>query len=380
MSAPLANSFFVRTPDEKTAVLDAYKKLDDDVVNSYQDLTGSGIDQAGKFGFMSKNQSANLLAAAKAQTGDTESAKDKVDGALDDSQGKSKSLLGDLVDKSKSVAASVKSNLNSVTGLLRGASTVYTTVNGITKAVQNGNMKDLRGISNTLNSITGRAGVLISANGPLTGVLTGLVGEAGTAGIQDSFKLVADSIQSSTTFANKGQAIYQVASGSLPGAVSRGDLNSVASMVDYIGNGSVSMLNPNAVKSLSKNNTTKYTPSQIGNGSQGSGQFYNYQGAYQKIDPNWRTSSWNPVGSTGSTADLSCLMDASSGTQDVFITGSKLSPNSDDKIYSFITAFGGQKLSVDNEISKRLPYSPAATSTNIYNKNVDPRLYDTVIY
>jgi hypothetical protein len=62
----------------------------------------------------------------------------------------------------------------------------------------------------------------------------------------------------------------------------------------------------------------------------------------------------------------------------VFITGAKLSANPDDKYYSALSAFGAPK-TVDSELAARYPANPGITVTNIYNPDVDPRLYATTI-
>lgn len=379
--AELAKSIFARTPDEATVVADVYKKLDDTTLNSFQDFSVTGLDLQNQFGFLSKSTAGNLLKSASdnSLTLNTESLTDKVSSAFSDEYSKAKSLVSGLMDGSISISATLKSTTNSVTGLLRKASDVYYTVNGVVSAVKNGNTKDLRGIVNTLNAVAGRTSVLLSANGALGGIMTGLVGEAGSLGIQDSFGIVAAGIRDAGNITNTSQMMYQVASGSLPGAISRGDLRSVASMVDQLGTGSVSMMNPSVVKLISKNNTASYSAADIGGDA---GQFVQYSGAYQKMDPTWNSSSWAPVTSDGSAPapikDLSCLMGASPGTQDVFITGAKLSANPDDKYYSALSAFGAPK-TVDSELAARYPANPGITVTNIYNPDVDPRLYATTI-
>lgn len=372
----LAKSIFSRTPDEKTVVADIYSKDKSDVINSFQDLNLTGFDLSDKFGFLSKFTSGNVLKTASdgALGLDTESLTDKISSAFSDEYTKAKSLVTDVVNGSQSAISTIKSDVNSVTGLLRKASEVYTTVNGIVRTIQTGNLSDLRSITNTLNAIAGRTSVALSTNGALGGIFTSLVGEAGAQGIQGSFSVIADTIKSSSNIANQSSMIYTVATGSLPGAIKRGDLSSVASMVDYMGSGAVGMLKPDAVKQLAHNDKTSYTPSDI---SGANGQFVQYQGAYQKIDPNWNTSSWTPVSSNSTFKDLSALLNASTQVKNIFTTGAVTSANATDKAYAALSVLNGP-FSVDDEIKRRYPQS-TAVSSNITNRDVDPRLYATTI-
>lgn len=375
----LAKSIFSRTPDEKTVVADVYTKETSDVVNSFQDLNLTGFDLSDKFGFLSKFTSGNVLKTASdgALGLDTESLTDKISAAFSDDYSKAKSLVNDVVSGSQSAISTIKSDVNSVTGLLRKASQVYTTVNGIVRTVQTGNLSDLRSITNTLNAIAGRTSVALSANGALGGIFTSLVGEAGSQGIQGSFSVIADAIKSSSNIANQSSMIYTVATGSLPGAIKRGDLSSVASMVDYMGSGAVGMLKPDAVKQLARNDKTSYTPADI---TGANGQFVQYQGAYQKIDPNWNKSSWSPISSNSTFKDLTSLLNASTQVKNIFTTGAVTSGNATEqayKAYAALSVLNGP-FSVDNEIKRRYPQS-TATSSNILNRDVDPRLYATTI-
>jgi len=375
----LAKSIFSRTPDEKTVVADVYTKETSDVVNSFQDLNLTGFDLSDKFGFLSKFTSGNVLKTVSdgALGLDTESLTDKISAAFSDDYSKAKSLVNDVVSGSQSAISTIKSDVNSVTGLLRKASQVYTTVNGIVRTVQTGNLSDLRSITNTLNAIAGRTSVALSANGALGGIFTSLVGEAGSQGIQGSFSVIADAIKSSSNIANQSSMIYTVATGSLPGAIKRGDLSSVASMVDYMGSGAVGMLKPDAVKQLARNDKTSYTPADI---TGANGQFVQYQGAYQKIDPNWNKSSWSPISSNSTFKDLTSLLNASTQVKNIFTTGAVTSGNATEqayKAYAALSVLNGP-FSVDNEIKRRYPQS-TATSSNILNRDVDPRLYATTI-
>ncbi|BDD79326.1 hypothetical protein [Burkholderia phage FLC8] len=367
----LASSILSRTPDEKTVVEDVYKKTDSSVVNSFQDLNLTGFDLSDKFGFLSKFTSGNLLkSATDGVLGlNPESLTDKISAAFSDEYSKAKSLVNDVVSGSQSAIAAVKSGVNEVTGLIKEANRVYTTVNGIVRAVQTGNFSDIRGIANTINAVAGKAGIALSANGALGGVFTALVGEAGAQGIQGAFGVIADTIQSSTTLVNKGSILYTVATGSLPGALARGDLASVAAMTDYIGNGAVGMLQPNAVSQLAKNDKTSYTPSDI---SGSNGQFVQYQGAYQKVDPNWNTSDFKPQGSTAPLRDLTSLLGASVQVKNIFTTGGLTSTNSIDKTYAALQVFN-KPLSVNEEISKRFPQS-VSTGSNQVVRDTDPRV------
>jgi hypothetical protein len=252
---------------------------------------------------------------------------------------------------------------------MKTAASAYTQVNGIISAVKHGNLKDIRNITNTLNSITGKTSVLLSPIGAIGTIYGSLVDRAGAAGFVDSFGIVAGAVRDSTTLVNKSNVLYQMATTSMPGALSRGDYQSVASMVDHLGNGAVGMINPSAVNQLSRNNKTRYTPAQI---SGANGQFVQYQGAYEKIDPNWNKSSWQPMGSSTTIKDLTCLMDASPETKSVFSIGAKTSPDPGMKWYSALDAFG-EKKSVDGELKKRYPFTPMPT--NVFNKDSDPRVF-----
>ena len=367
----LAKSIFSRTPDEKTVVEDVYQKTDSSVVNSFQDLNLTGFDLSDKFGFLSKFTSGNVLKSATdgALSLDTESLTDKISSAFSDEYAKAKSLVNGIVSGSQSAIAAVKSDVNAVTGLIRKASQVYTTVNGIVRTVQTGNLSDLRGIANTLNAVAGRTSVALSANGALGGVFTSLVGEAGAQGIQGAFSVVADTIKSSSNIANQSSLIYTVATGSLPGAIKRGDLSSVASMVDYMGSGAVGMLKPDAVKQLARNDKTSYTPADI---SGSNGQFVQYQGAYQKIDPNWNTSSWTPISSNSTFRDLSSLLNASTQVKNIFTTGSLTSTSAVDKTYAALSVLKGP-FTVDDEIKRRYPQA-VAVGSNVQMRDSDPRV------
>lgn len=370
--AGLAKSIFSRTPDESTVVEDVYKKTTSEVVNSFQDISKTGLELGKQFGFLSNVSSGNLLKLASdgMLSLNTESLTDKIAGAFSDEYSKAKSLVGDVLSGKTSVIDTIKGTTNSVTGLLRKASDVYYTVNGVVSTVKNGNVSDLRGIVNTINQVTNRTSIALSANGALGGIMTSLIGEAGALGIKDAFGIVAAGVKDSTDITNKGQLIYQMATGSLPGAIARGDLRSVASIVDHLGNGAASMLNPSAVKQLARTDKTQYTSSEI-RGS--NGQFYEYQGAYQRIDPNWNKSSWTPAGSSTQIRDLSNLMGASSQVKDIFTTGSLMSTNVSDKLYAALKVFNKPK-SVDEEILRRYPLSTAATSSGMEVRDTDPRL------
>uniref|UniRef100_A0AAU7PH64 Uncharacterized protein n=1 Tax=Burkholderia phage vB_BgluM-SURPRISE13 TaxID=3159457 RepID=A0AAU7PH64_9VIRU len=367
----LATSILSRTPDEKTVVADVYTKTDSSVVNSFQDLNLTGFDLSDQFGFLSKFTSGNVLKSATdgALSLDTESLTDKISSAFSDEYAKAKSLVNDVVSGSQSAISAIKSDVNSVTGLLKEASRVYTTVNGIVRAVQTGNLSDLRGIANTINAVTGKVGIALSANGALGGVFSSLVGEAGAQGIQGAFGVIADAVQSSSSIVNKSSMLYTVATGSLPAAVARGDLASVAAMSDYIGNGAVGMLQPNAVSQLARNDKTSYTTTDI---TGANGQFVQYQGTYQKIDPTWNQSSFQPVGTNTTFKDLSSLLGASVQVKNIFTTGGITSTDSADKTYAALSALNNS-YSVDDEIKKRFPQS-VSTGSNMVTRDVDPRV------
>lgn len=376
--AGLAKSIFSRTPDESTVVEDVYKKTNSEVVNSFQDISKTGLELGKQFGFLSSASSGNLLKLASdgMLSLNTESLTDKISGAFSDEYSKAKSLVSDVLSGKASAIDTIKSTTNSVTGLLRKASDVYYTVNGVVSTVKNGNVSDLRGIVNTINQVTNRTSIALSANGALGGIMTSLIGEAGALGIQDAFGIVAAGVKDSTNITNQGQLIYQMATGSLPGAIARGDLRSVASIVDHLGTGAASMLNPTAVKQLARSDKSQYSPSEI-RGS--NGQFYEYQGAYQRIDPNWNKSSWTPLGSSSKIRDLTNLMGASSQVKNIFTTGSLMSNNAGDKLYAALKIFDKPK-SVDDEIARRYPHSPASKSSGMDVRDADPRLLKDLDY
>lgn len=372
----LAKSIFVRTPDETTLVADVYKQTTTTPVNSFQDITNTGFELDEKYSFLSKVTSEKILHDAAGDVSvDKESLTDKISAAFSGDYSKAKSLISSALSGSKAAIAEVKSKTNSVTGMLKQAQSVYATVNGVVTTIKSGNLKSLKGVSDAINAVSGKVGVSLSANGALSGIFTSLVGEAGTAGIKDSFGVVATSIKDATNITDKGKLLYQVATGSLPAAIKRGDLKSITSMVDTIGKGSVAMMQPDILKVLSKTNTDKFTPTEIGGVN---GQFVAYQGAYQKIDPNWNKSSWNPIGGTTIMKDLSTLMDASKETREIFTTGAKMASDSSTNYLAMLEKFPGS-ISVDSEIAKRYPMSPSATVMNIYSKDVDPLLYGTTI-
>lgn len=368
----LAKSVFVRNPDEATLVADVYKTTTTTPVNSFQDITNTGFELEDKYSFLSSVTSEKILHAAAGDVAvDKESLTDKISSAFSGDYSKAKSLISSALSGSKAAIAEIKSKTNSVTGMLKQAQSVYATVNGVVSTIKTGNLKNLKGISDAINSISGKVGVSLSANGALSGIFTSLVGEAGTAGIKDSFGIVATSIKDATNITDKSKLIYQVATGSLPAAVKRGDLRSITSMVDNIGTGSVSMLQPDILKVLSKTNTDKFTPTEIGGVN---GQFVAYQGAYQKIDPNWNTSTWKPAGNNAPMKDLSCLLDASKETREIFTIGAKLSDDPSTNYLAMLEKMPSS-VSVDAEIAKRYPMSPAAVVINSISKDTDPLLY-----
>jgi hypothetical protein len=370
-SVQLAKSIFSRTPDQETIVEDVYKKTDTSVVNSFQDLTGTSGDLYDKFSFLSRYNSNQILVDPnRAFDGGGGSLSDIIGSALPSDASKQKSLLSDTLGSIKSAANTVRSVTKPITSVVKTATSAYAQINGIVHAIKTGNLKDVRNITNTLNAVTGKTSVLLSPNSAVGSIYGSLVDRASAAGIADSFGIVAGAVKESTTLVNKGNVLYQMATTSMPGVISRGDYRSVASMVDNIGNGAVGMINPAAVNLLSKNNKTKYTASQI---SGADGQFVQYRGAYGKIDPNWNVSSWQPLGSSTKINDLSCLMDASPETKSVFSIGAKTSADQDTKWYSALDAFTSKK-SVDEELKRRYPMSLSSSSYAMSTRDTDPRI------
>lgn len=369
----LAKSVFVTTPDEKTVVADVYKVNDATPVNSYQDIALTGFEVKDEFGFLNNVVSEKLLHDAAGDVSiDKESLVDKISGAFSAEYGKAKSMVGGLLSGSKAAIKEIKSNTNAVTGMLKQARDVQATVMGVVQTVKTGNLKNLRGVADTINAISGKVQMSLSTNGALGGIFTSVVGEAGNAGIKDAFGVVAASIKDASNITDKGKLIYQVASGSLPAAVKRGDLRSITSMVDNIGSNAVNIMQPNILNVLSKTNKDKYTPAQIAGTGTNSSQFVEYQGAYQKIDPNWNVSKWNPIGNSAPMKDLKCLMGASQEVKDVFALGAKMSS---DPSVKYLTALSKVKTtSVDEMLNKRFPGTPAATTQNLFTPDMDARL------
>lgn len=371
----LAKSVFSRKPDESVLVADVYKETSITPVNSFQDITKTGFELSEEFSFLSQVTSEKILQDAAGDIGiDKESITDKISAAFSGEYSKAKSLASGLLSGSKAAIAEIKSKTNGVTGLLKQAQSVKATVGGIVSTVKTGNLKNLRGVADTINAISGKVSIGLSANGALGGIFTSLVGEAGNAGIKDAFGVVAASIKDAANITDKSKLLYQVASGSLPAAIKRGDLNSIASMADTLGSGAVSIMQPNVLTVLSKTNKDVFTPAQIGGSA---GQFVKYQDAYQKINPTWSESVWKPLGAIKPIKDLSSLLGAAKATKDVFSVGAKMAEDTSTKYLTLVDKFK-KAPTVDELIKKQFPSTPAAT-VNIFNKDVDPRLYGTKI-
>lgn len=367
----LAKSIFSRTPDQETIVEDVYKKTDTSVVNSFQDLTGTSGDLYDQFSFLSRYNSSQIMVDPnRAFDGGGGSLSDTINSALPSDASKQKSLLSDTLGSIKSTVNSVRAVTKPITSVIKTTTSAYAQINGIVHAVKNGNLKDVRNITNTLNAVTGKATVLLSPNSAVGTIYGSLVDRASAAGIADSFGIVAGAVKDSTNLVNKGNVLYQMATTSMPGVISRGDYRSVASMAENIGTGAVGMINPAAVSLLSKNNKTKYTPAEI---SGANGQFVQYRGAYDKIDPNWNVSRWQPNGSTTKINDLSCLMDASPETRNVFSIGAKTTADPNARWYSALDAFTGKK-TVDDELNRRYPMNISTGDSSFYYRDTDPRL------
>lgn len=145
-------------------------------------------------------------------------------------------------------------------------------------------------------------------------------------------------------------------------------------MADTLGSGAVSIMQPNVLTVLSKTNKDVFTPAQIGGSA---GQFVKYQDAYQKINPTWSESVWKPLGAIKPIKDLSSLLGAAKATKDVFSVGAKMAEDTSTKYLTLVDKFK-KAPTVDELIKKQFPSTPAAT-VNIFNKDVDPRLYGTKI-
>ena len=366
MAAQLAKSIFTRTPSEETAVEDVYKSTGDATVNSFQDITGTSTELVDSISFLSKSNASKILSGPTKEN--AQSLSDTINSSMGDASGKTKSMIGDLMGKAKSGFGSLKDATKTISGTIRTGADAYVQIGGLVTAVKSGNLKDLRNVTNTLNTITGKTTALLSANGAMGKIYGTVVDQASAAGISDSFKVVADSVKENTALVNKSSVLYTMASTSLPGAVSRGDYRNVASMVDSLGTGAVSMMNPSAVSQLAKNSTTKVTPSSIGGAA---GQFVQYQDAYKKIDPKWNTSQWKSEGGK-IYKDLSKLIGASKETKQVFTIGSKMDPTPDTNWYSALDAIKTQP-TVDSVVKKQFPYS-ISTTPPMTTLDTDPRV------
>lgn len=365
--AQLVQSFFTRTPSEETAVADVYKENGDTTVNSFQDITGTGTELVDSISFLSKSNSSKILSGPT--IANAESISSTVNSAMGDASSKSKSMVSDLLGKAKSSFGSLSSATKTISGTLRGGADAYVQVGGLVKAIKSGNLKDLRNVTNTLNSITGKTSALLSPNGAVGKIYGTVVDQASAAGIADSFKTVADAVKENATLVNKSSVLYSMATTALPGAVSRGDYRNVASMVDSLGTGSVSLMNPTAVSQLAKNNTTKSTPAAIGGLT---GEFSQIQTAFKKIDPNWNTSQWKSEGGK-IYKDLSKLIGSSKETKEIFSIGSKLDSTADNKWYSALDAIK-VPTTVDSVIKKQYPYTTISNSPPMSTPDTDPRV------
>lgn len=367
MASPpqLASSIFSRTPDQETVVEDVYKKTDTSVVNSYQDLTGTTTDLEGQFGFLNKYISNQKMVDPNRAFS---SGSDSIDSALPDSMSKAKSLLSGIRDTAKSTLGTIKG----ITSTVKKATAAYTQINGIIKTIQHGNLKDVRSIANTLNAVTGTASVLVSPNGALGSIYGSLVDRASAVGISNSFNVVAGAVKASTDIVNKGEVLKRMASTALPGALARGDYTTVASMVDHIGTGAVSMMNPSSVSTLSRNINVRATPAQIGGSG---GLFSDVTSSFSKIDPNWNVSPWQPSGSTTPIRSISNLTSASPETKNIFTTGSLMSGDPSVSFYRSL-AVAKPSYSVDDEITSRYPQSVRLVASAMSKQSdSDPRVF-----
>lgn len=363
----LAQSIFVRTPSEETLVEDVYKKTGDSTVNSFQDISGTSTDLVDSISFLSKANSSKILIGPTLEN--AASMRETVDSAMGSATGKAKSLVSDMLGKAKTAFGSVSSATKTITGAMRSGSDAYLQVGNLVKSVKSGNLKDLRSITDTLNSVTGKTSVLLSANGAVGKIYGTVVDQASAAGITDSFKQVADHVKSSSEFVNKGTVLYGMATTSMQGAIGRGDYRNVASMVDSMTTGVVSMFNPSAVKQLAANNTTSVKKTDIGGIA---GEFAQQKNAFSKIDPNWNISTWKTKANTAY-KDVSALLGASKETKEVFSTGAKMSADADTKWYSIMDAFK-EKPTVDSVIKKNYPLSPYVGTPALLKADSDPRV------
>jgi hypothetical protein len=363
-NAQLAKSIFSRTPDQETIVADVYQTTTPEAINSYQDITGTSTDLYDQFSFLSKFNSSQKLVGPTIEN--AASLKDQVGSAFSDSASKAKSLISDTLGGIKSTVKSATGIVKTAGNALKTATQAYSQVNGLVTAVKSGNLKDLRGITNTLNAITGKTSVLLSPNGPVGKIYGQVVDQASMAGISDAFGVVAGAVKESTTLVNKGAVLHQMASVSLPGALKRGDYLSVSSMASNLGDGVVGMLDSSAVQKLAANTKAIVPANQV------KGQFYEFQGAYTKIDPNWNKSTFTPAGGTPMKS-LSCLMGASPETKSLFSMGSKMTNDPATRWYSALDAFPEPK-SVSESIKSRYPMAPAANANNMTSRDTDPRV------
>lgn len=362
----LASSIFSRKPSEETAVEDIYKTTTDTPVNSFQDIEGTSTSLVDSIGFMSKINSANMINGPTKEK--AELLKDTLDSSLGEGKNKEKFKIGDLLKNAKSALSGIQSKTKSVTGLLRDGADAYFQVEGIKSVVKNGNLKDLRSKTEALNSITGKTSVLLSANGAIGRIYGTVVDQASEAGIGDSFKLVSTAVKEDPNIVNKNTVLYSMAKTSMPGAVNRGDHQNVAAMADELGSGSISMINPSAIRDLMKNNSAKPV---LTSARDMTGEFQQLQSAYQRIDPNWNKSKYKDK--TGKTYnDITKLITASDNIKDIFTKGAKISDTVSTKWYAIADKFKEQK-TVNEAIKGNFPMRIDLNNTTVLNDS-DPRV------
>lgn len=359
----IASSLYSQKPEQKLAVADVYSKTGSEAINSFQNLRFSSEEIKEKFSLLSKYASADKLKLLKGfdikngLTVDKDGVIGRISSALSDSAGKAKSFLKDMAEKKDAAMAFYIENKNKVTGLINDAQSVYYKVGNVYQAVSNVNLTDLRSVTRAINSMSSATNAIgLNTDGAIGGIYASLVDEASELGIPDAFNTVADTIYESQEIYNKGQAIYQLATDTLPNAISRGDIRMVGSIADRLGSGSVSSMRPDAVRSISANNYGFHD-------TRNTKEIYDdYRGKYRSMEPNWDVSVWQPMEWSGNTEgtkvrDVSAVISGTDHTRDVFINGGIRSEASEDKIFAILDNVGYR--SVDNEITKRLPYSTA---------------------
>lgn len=354
----LASGIFQRIPDQITAIGDVYDKTSNAIVTSYQDLQFTTEEIKEKFSLLSKYASGDKLKLLKSFdikngiTIDKDGVIGRIGSALSDSAAKAKTFLKEMAEKKDAAMAFYQENKNKVTGLISEANKVYSAVGDVYTAVASANLTDMRSITRVINSLGRASSLSLSADGPIGGIYASLVNEAGELGIPGAYNDVVAVIYETNDIYNKGAAIYQLSTSVLPNAIARGDIRMIGNIADQIGNGSISMMRPDTVRGISKNNMGYPDDRRL------QSVYEDYKGIYRSVEPDWDSSVWQPLESSAQAIpvrDVSPVLVGSDHTRNVFVTGSIRSNDPEDKIFAIMDKVGIR--SVDDEIGKRFPYS-----------------------